>query len=73
VATPVDGLPEVVRDGVSGRLVPPGDPARLAEAVLDVLAHREAMGAAARQEARRFYTAVHVERVAGLMEDLLAA
>ena len=38
VATRVDGLPEVVEDGVTGRLVAPGDPEELAAAVLDVLA-----------------------------------
>ena len=47
VATRVGGLSEVVHDGVTGRLVPPGDPAALAAAVLDVLGHREAMAAAA--------------------------
>lgn len=69
VATPVDGLPEVVQDGLSGRLVPPGDPSALAEAVLDVLGRREAMGAAARRSAARFHTDLHVAQ----MEALLAA
>ena len=44
VATRVGGLPEVVRDGVTGRLVAPGRPDQLAAAVLDVLAHRRADG-----------------------------
>ena len=54
VATRVGGLSEVVRDGLTGRLVAPGDPAALAAGVLDVLAHRDTMGAAAAGHARRF-------------------
>jgi glycosyltransferase involved in cell wall biosynthesis len=69
VATAVDGLPEVVADGVSGRLVHPGDPSALAAAVLDVLAHREAMAAAAREQARRFDTEQHVERIERLITE----
>jgi glycosyltransferase involved in cell wall biosynthesis len=68
VATRVDGLPEVVDDGVTGRLVAPGDPEAIAAAVLDVLAHREQMGAAAREHARRFHTAGYVERVEQLIK-----
>jgi glycosyltransferase involved in cell wall biosynthesis len=67
VATNVDGLPEVVRDGVSGRLVEPGRPEQLAAAVLEVIAHRREMGEAARQDARRFYVDDYVERVESLM------
>jgi glycosyltransferase involved in cell wall biosynthesis len=67
VATRVGGLPEVVADGVTGRLVPPGDPQRLAAAVLDVLANREQMGAAARVAARRFGADRYTELVEGLI------
>mgnify|MGYP001320536331 CR=1 FL=1 len=67
VATRVDGLPEVVRDGVTGRLVAPGDPPALAEAVLEVLAHREEFGRAARQEARRFDAGTYVAAVEALI------
>jgi glycosyltransferase involved in cell wall biosynthesis len=42
VATAVDGTPEVVRDGRTGRLVPPGDPAALAGALLGLLRDPEA-------------------------------
>ncbi|MBI4241965.1 MAG: glycosyltransferase [Candidatus Rokubacteria bacterium] len=37
VATRVDGTPEVVRDGITGRLVPPGDPVALGEAIRALL------------------------------------
>jgi glycosyltransferase involved in cell wall biosynthesis len=67
VATRVDGLPEVVRDGVTGRLVAPGEPDSLAAAVLEVLARKREMGAAAREHARNFYVADYVERVERLL------
>jgi glycosyltransferase involved in cell wall biosynthesis len=42
VASAVDGIPELVRDGDTGLLVPPGDPERLAQAILTLL-HDPAM------------------------------
>jgi glycosyltransferase involved in cell wall biosynthesis len=70
VATRVDGLPEVVDDGVTGRLVPPDDPAALAEAVLGVLQRRDEMGAAGRERARRWDADAYAERVGALVESL---
>lgn len=67
VATRVDGLPEVVPDGVAGELVPPGQPAALARAVLSVLARREELGAAAREWARRFDAGLYAQRVESLI------
>lgn len=52
VATRVGGIPELVEDGHTGLLVPPGDPPALAQAVEKVLQDRELrqqLGAAARQ------------------------
>ena len=52
VATAVDGTPEVVVDGKTGRTVPPGDAAALAEAVMALLRDPEArlrMGREGRQ------------------------
>jgi phosphatidylinositol alpha-1,6-mannosyltransferase len=54
VATAVDAVPEVVRDGVGGRLVPPEDPAALADAILSLLSDPDArrrLGEGARAEA----------------------
>jgi glycosyltransferase involved in cell wall biosynthesis len=60
VATSVGGIPEVVEDGVSGILVPPGDAAALARAVESLLtdpSRRTLMGGAARQRARERFSA----------------
>jgi len=57
VATAVDGTPEVIRSGVNGELVPPGDPAALARAVLGVLGddeRRRSMAAAATEGLETF-------------------
>ncbi|MEA2169153.1 MAG: hypothetical protein QOF76_2453 [Solirubrobacteraceae bacterium] len=67
VATRVGGLADVVEDGVTGRLVPPRDPVALAEAVLDVLAHHDAMGAAGRERAKRWHADAYAARVMDLL------
>ena len=67
VATSVDGLPEVVTDGVDGALVAPGDPEALAAAILRVLDNRDAYGAAARVSAQRFAAAKVADRVEALL------
>jgi glycosyltransferase involved in cell wall biosynthesis len=36
ISTPISGIPELIQDGVSGLLVPPEDPAALAQALLRV-------------------------------------
>ena len=51
VSTRITGIPELVEEGVSGLLVPPGDPAALAEAVAGLIADpiaRHEMGRAGR-------------------------
>jgi glycosyltransferase involved in cell wall biosynthesis len=70
VATRVGGLAEVVADGVTGRLVAPGDPAELAAAVLEVLADRACMGTAAREHARRFGADAYADRVEAILLEV---
>ncbi|HKP89340.1 MAG TPA: glycosyltransferase [Thermoleophilaceae bacterium] len=75
VATSVGGTPEAVEDGLTGRVVDPGDEAALAEALRGVMSNatlREAMGAAgrARYEAR-FRLDRMVEDTAALYSELL--
>ena len=59
VASAVGGLLDLVDDGVTGLLVPPGDPRALREALerlLGDLGLRERMGAAARERARERFS-----------------
>jgi len=59
VATAVGGIPEVVEDGVTGILVPPGQPPALSRAVTQLLrdpARARAMGAAGRARVERDFT-----------------
>jgi len=37
IASAVGGVPEVIRDGISGRLIPPNEPQKLASAILEAL------------------------------------
>ena len=60
IASAHGGLPEIIRDGDTGRLVAPGDPAALARAaaeLLDDTGQRERLGAAARADVRRRFSA----------------
>ncbi len=56
VATAVGGTPEVVEDGATGLLVPPGDAAALAGAVAELVAAPERMRAMGRAGRRRVET-----------------
>jgi glycosyltransferase involved in cell wall biosynthesis len=69
VASRTGGLAEVVADGSTGYLVPPGDYLSLAQRMAQLLlepARAAAMGQAARQEAMRY----RWERIAELTHDL---
>jgi glycosyltransferase involved in cell wall biosynthesis len=74
VATAVGGTPEVIEEGVSGYLVPPGDAAALARRLTELLgaaSQRTAMGECGRQQVReRFTFEVQAARYQELFETL---
>jgi glycosyltransferase involved in cell wall biosynthesis len=73
VATAVDGTSEVVEDGVTGRLVPPGDAEALGDAILPLLGQPElgaSFGRAGRQRAlERFDLSVQVARMTRVYKE----
>ena len=75
VATPVGGIPEVVRDGENGRLVAVGDVEAAAGATLDLLGDRRraaGLGAAARRTVtERFSASAMVRRVESIYDEIL--
>lgn len=77
LATAVGGMPELVEDGVTGRLVPPEDVDALADALGDLLAAPERLrelGEAARAEAEgRRGTEPMIEATAALYERVASA
>ncbi len=76
VASAVGGIPEVVTDGVDGRLVPPGDPAALADAIVELLrdpALRHRLGEAGRRTvADRFSIDAQVRAIQAVYDEELA-
>jgi glycosyltransferase involved in cell wall biosynthesis len=71
VASRVSSLPELVVDGETGVLVPPDDPAALADAIVRALEQRERLGAAGLERARREFSVGRMaERHLALYESL---
>ncbi len=77
VSTGVGMVPEVIADGVHGRVVPPADSSALAEAVRSLVADRAAarrMGEAGRERVlARFTTEAMIESHVRLYEELASA
>jgi len=70
VATTTGGLPEIVQDGQTGLLVPPGEPNALAQAIVNLLqdsTRRVAMGRSGRSRVETIFT------VEAMMDRLIAA
>jgi len=74
VATAVDGTPEIVRDGETGILVPPSEPAALADALARILDDPDLarrMGEAALRIGQAEYTwAANARTMTGIYEEL---
>ncbi len=75
ISTYVSGIPELIQDGVEGRLVPPEDPQALCQAIRDLLddpQQRARMGRAGRDKIEReFNIAVSGRELATLIDDVL--
>ena len=75
IGTRAGGIPELIDEGDTGLLVPPGDSSALAAAIrrlLDDPALRASMGARAREQAQeRFTVARHVASVQAVYDELL--
>jgi glycosyltransferase involved in cell wall biosynthesis len=76
VTTPVSGIPEIIRDGVNGRLVPPDDPLALADALLRIDADQQlaqSLSAEARATVReRFDGERFAAELAALFREVLS-
>jgi glycosyltransferase involved in cell wall biosynthesis len=73
VATSVGGVPQVVTDGVEGLIVPPGDPALLADALQRVAADpvlRDRLGRASREKSAMFDVTGASREIEGIYREI---
>ena len=74
IATRIGGLPDIVVDGETGLLVPPGDELALRKAIQHLLAHpelREQMGVKARQRVVEFQASTVIPRIEQVYQEVL--
>ncbi len=75
IASETGGLPEIIADGRTGRLVPPGDPTALADIAAELLddpAQRERLGSAAAEDVReRFRPDRLLDSIQDLYDEVL--
>ncbi|MET0492643.1 MAG: glycosyltransferase [Actinoplanes sp.] len=74
IATDLGGIPDLVRPGVSGLLVPPGDAAALARAIVELLSdepRRRELGQAARAVHAEYTLERHVSEVDRAYRDAM--
>jgi L-malate glycosyltransferase len=63
IGTNVGGVPELIKDGVNGRLFPVGDIENMAQAAIELLSDdmkRDAMAAAGRQTAQKKFCSTRI-------------
>ena len=74
VASRVGGIPDLIKDGQNGLLVPPADGSALAKAISALLAdkkNRNRMGKAGKKMCRTYSAEAMVEQVDDLYRELL--
>jgi glycosyltransferase involved in cell wall biosynthesis len=77
IGTKSGGIPEIVLDNKTGRLVPPHDPDSLANAIIEIAQDAElmeAMGRSGRQRAEEVYSSeLWIRRITSVFEDVFGA
>jgi len=74
VATKSGGVPEIVRDGLDGLLVTPGNADELANAIFRILKDnplRVQLSSSAKKRAEHFDLDIHVKKMVHIFEDLI--
>jgi glycosyltransferase involved in cell wall biosynthesis len=75
ISTNTGGIPEVVLDGVTGIIVPPGDSKTLSHAIMRLLGSphlRECMGQEGRRRVEKYFTLqTHIQRIQEIYGDIL--